>query len=443
VTTHVPPIDGDCENGSMSDSQPAPDNGSPESPRQLSSLDWDEVKELGAWWFHPLVERETWAAAGYLAVGLFASIAWFVATVVLLSVSLSLLVIGVGLVLCFLAFGVIDAMAGVERARAEWIDVVIQPRPVRQASTAVDWLWVRLVDAARWRQVAYFLLGIIMWPVVFGAAYGLFYLGFQAVFSIFEVNIFTFVLQAALAVGMLGFAPRATVWIAQRTAEVVDFFLGVDKAEQLQARVETVETQRDEILDAVASERRRIERNLHDGVQQQLVALGIDLGMAAQKMEDDPEAAKQLVDDARDKTRASIGELRVIGRGLHPAILEDRGLDAALSAVVSNAKVPITVDVQPGLHLPTDTQETAYFVASEAVSNIMKHSDARVASIKIYDRSGVLHMSVHDDGKGGANLTAGSGLAGMAARVRGVDGRFDLYSPDGGPTTLTIELPHE
>ncbi len=427
----------------MSDSQPAPDNGSPESPRQLSSLDWDEVKELGAWWFHPLVERETWAAAGYLAVGLFASIAWFVATVVLLSVSLSLLVIGVGLVLCFLAFGVIDAMAGVERARAEWIDVVIQPRPVRQASTAVDWLWVRLVDAARWRQVAYFLLGIIMWPVVFGAAYGLFYLGFQAVFSIFEVNIFTFVLQAALAVGMLGFAPRATVWIAQRTAEVVDFFLGVDKAEQLQARVETVETQRDEILDAVASERRRIERNLHDGVQQQLVALGIDLGMAAQKMEDDPEAAKQLVDDARDKTRASIGELP--GDRPGPAPGHPRGPGPRRRPVRGGVQRQgahhrrRAARVAPAHRYPGDG-------LLRGLRSREQHHEAQrrpAASIKIYDRSGVLHMSVHDDGKGGANLTAGSGLAGMAARVRGVDGRFDLYSPDGGPTTLTIELPHE
>jgi signal transduction histidine kinase len=414
----------------------------PATPRSLSSLDAAEAKELAVWWFGPLAERATWVAAGYLAVGMFAAIAWFTATVVLLSVSLPLLLVLAGFPLVYLSFGVIDAIARVERQRAEWVGVAIDPRPLRQSTSAVDWLWVRLGDPARWRQVAYLLVGIVMWPIAFGLAAALYVTGFQAVFSIFEVNVLTFVLQAILAVAVLGFAPRATVWMARQTAAVSDFFLGRDETTRLRQRVDDLSGQRDEILEAVAAERRRIERNLHDGVQQQLVALGIDLGLAAQKIDDDPATASVLVDDARGKARALIGELRTIGRGLHPAILEDRGLDAALSAVVSNARIPITVDVQPGLVLPVETAETAYFVASEAVSNIMKHSEAQVASIKIYDRGDVLHLSIHDDGRGGADLTSGTGLAGMAARVGGVDGHFDLHSPAGGPTTLTIELPH-
>lgn len=442
-TAPAPPVD--CDNEAMSDEPAGGDEGGeakPDLPRSLSSLDTSDVKDLALWWFGPVIERQTWAAAGYLAVGMFASIAWFVATVVMLSVSLPLLVVLIGFPLMFLSFGVIGAMAGVERRRARWIGVTIEPRPLRRSTSAMGWLWVRLGDPARWRQVAYFLLGIVLWPVAALLALSLWGLAVQAVFSIFEVNVITFVLQAVVGVALLGFAPRATVWLARAGAAVGGFLLGPDEATQLRQRVDDLSGQRDEILEAVAAERRRIERNLHDGVQQQLVALGIDLGLAAQKIDDDPAAASVLVDEARDKTRALIGELRTIGRGLHPAILEDRGLDAALSAVVSNARIPITLDVQPGLDLPVDTEETAYFVASEAVSNIMKHSGARVASIKIYDRGDVLHLSIHDDGRGGADQASGTGLAGMAARVGGVDGRFDLHSPAGGPTTLTIELPH-
>ena len=137
--------------------------------------------------------------------------------------------------------------------------------------------------------------------------------------------------------------------------------------------------QRQQILDAVAGERRRIERNLHDGVQQQLVALGIDIGRANARIDSDPEGARQLLEEARDKVRGSIGELRLIGRGLHPAVLEDRGLDAALSAVVANAPIPIAVEITCRATLVEDVASTAYYVANEAVANILKHSHARVS----------------------------------------------------------------
>ena len=210
----------------------------------------------------------------------------------------------------------------------------------------------------------------------------------------------------------------------------------------MQDRVDQLSANRDEILSAVATERRRIERNLHDGVQQHLVAMGIDLGLAASKIEDDPEGAAELLRAATEKNRASIGELRTIGRGLHPAVLDDRGLDAALSAVVAGSPVPIDLRVEPGLELPIDTAEAAYFVVSEAIANLLKHARARTGSVQISDVDRVLHIRVHDDGRGGADVAKGTGLAGIAARVRGLDGTFDVSSPKGGPTTIDVRIPH-
>jgi len=202
-------------------------------------------------------------------------------------------------------------------------------------------------------------------------------------------------------------------------------------------------SQRSEILDAVASERRRIERNLHDGVQQQLVAIGLDLGMAEQQIERDPARAKELIGNARSKVQGSIGELRQLGRGLHPAILEDRGIDAALSAVVSGSSIPISVQVDPGLELSTDVSETVYFVANEAIANVLKHANARVASVHVTKVAANVRATIHDDGVGGVDATRGTGIAGIRARVNAVDGTLSISSPPGGPTTLIAEIPRQ
>ncbi len=155
-----------------------------------------------------------------------------------------------------------------------------------------------------------------------------------------------------------------------------------------------------------------------------------------------------MLADARDKVRGSIGELRLIGRGLHPAVLEDRGLDAALSAVVANSPIPIAIDITTVIGLPEDIAATAYYIANEAVANVLKHAHARIASIRLdddrfADGRGAVRLTVRDDGRGGADIGRGSGLAGMRARVEGVDGVFRLDSPAGGPTTLVAVLPIE
>ena len=213
---------------------------------------------------------------------------------------------------------------------------------------------------------------------------------------------------------------------------------------ELAERVETLSTQRQQILDAIDGERRRIERNLHDGVQPQLAASGIDIARARARIDDDPDTVRQLLDDAREKVRGSIGELRLIGRGLHPAVLDDRGLDAALSSVVADSPIPVSMWVDVDGALPDEVATTAYYVVSEAVANILKHSRARVGSVRVEEAVGpppTLRIAIHDDGRGGADAAHGTGLVGMRARVEGLDGTFALESPPGGPTTIVAAIP--
>ncbi len=251
-------------------------------------------------------------------------------------------------------------------------------------------------------------------------------------------------LWVVMALVLPGIAPRITLGIARVSTTFVAWFLGPDPTVELAGRVEELAAQRDEILDAVAAERRRIERNLHDGVQQQLVALGIDIGRAQAKLVDDPDAAAELLAAAKHTLRAAIGEMRVIGRGLHPAVLDDRGLDAALSSIVASAPIPIAVDVDLTTKLPDDAAATAYYVVNEAVANILKHARARTASVRVVEDPVdplVIRITVHDDGRGGAEPANGTGLAGIRARVEGADGTLLIDSPPGGPTTLVAVIP--
>ncbi len=301
-----------------------------------------------------------------------------------------------------------------------------------------------LTDPERWRQVGFAMAYVVVAPVLLGLA-----LAAWIVLLVVGGGVLTDpagidVLGVVLVLVLLGVAPRISVAVAQLAGSFVAWFLGPDPTVELAGRVEELATQRDEILEAVASERRRIERNLHDGVQQQLVVLGIDIGRAQAKLADDPDAARELLETAKHTLRAAIGEMRVIGRGLHPAVLDDRGLDAALSAIVSASPIPIAVDVDLESRLPEDTAATAYYVVSEAIANVLKHAHARSASVRVTDDSvdpRVIRITVHDDGRGGAEPAAGTGLAGIRARVEGVDGTMRIDSPAGGPTTLVAVLP--
>lgn len=213
--------------------------------------------------------------------------------------------------------------------------------------------------------------------------------------------------------------------------------------EVLEQQVHQLERQRAGAVDSSMSERRRLERDLHDGTQQRLTALALKLGMAKSQLKDLPPDAQLVLDEAHHEAKQTLVELRNLVRGLHPAVLDDRGLDAALSGVVARSAIPadLTVDL---FRRPSRTIESvAYFVVSEALNNAVKHSQASQVSVSVTGGHAWMTVSVADNGIGGADTEGGTGLAGLRQRVEAVDGAFALDSPVGGPTVLTVGLPCE
>ncbi len=206
------------------------------------------------------------------------------------------------------------------------------------------------------------------------------------------------------------------------------------------ARIEQLQETRARSVDAAVEERRRIERDLHDGAQQRLVRLGMDLGLALDKFDEDPSGARVLVAEAHHEAQRAIVELRDLVRGLHPAVLEDRGLDAALSALAARSPVPVALSVEVPVRPPASVEANAYFIVAEALTNVAKHAGAQTASVDVRSAGAALRIQVADDGRGGADAE-GSGLAGLADRAAAVDGTFSVVSPAGGGTTVIVELP--
>lgn len=398
-------------------------------------FDWDTARRLADRWYRPLLEPQGWIALAYLFVGMLSSYLFFGLAVAALATGYSLVVVLVGVPLTVVAFAIVRAFARSERVRARWVGVAIDERPLKPAVGYGPRAFLAVsTDPERWRLVGYLFANMFVAPLLLAAAIALPSFTLASLFS-FDV------LGTVVAIASAGAIPRIAQLVAKVKANIDAWFLGPDQLADMRERVSTLSLQRQDILDAVAHERRRIERNLHDGVQQQLVAIGIDLGLASNHLDDDPERARALIAQAREKVQGSIGELRHLGRGLHPAILEDRGLDAALSAVVAGAPIPISVHIDPHLAVSTDVAETLYFVANESIANVLKHANARVASIHVVVIGPMVRITVHDDGRGGADPSGGTGLAGIRARVRGVDGTFSVTSPVGGPTTVMAEVP--
>jgi signal transduction histidine kinase len=215
-----------------------------------------------------------------------------------------------------------------------------------------------------------------------------------------------------------------------------------EQVEQLSERVDTLTQTREATVDSVEVERRRIERDLHDGPQQRLVAIAMDLGMAQERIDRDPAGARELLDKAHLASKEAITEMRMVARGIHPPVLTDRGLDAALSALAARSPIPVTVQVDlPNRPSPT-VEAIAYFCVSEALTNVAKHSRATSAWVEVGTTAGQnLQIKIRDDGVGGADPSRGTGLHGLADRVRAIDGSLIVESPAGGPTILSINLP--
>ncbi len=225
------------------------------------------------------------------------------------------------------------------------------------------------------------------------------------------------------------------------SARISGWLLAPGEGARLRAQMERLAESRAETVDARAAELRRIERDLHDGAQARLVSLTMNLGMAEEEIDRRPEAARQLVAEARASARTALNELRHLVRGIHPPVLTERGLGGAVEALALASAVPVEVDVQLDQWLPAPLESALYFVIAEALANVARHSEASWAFVRLWREDGRLRLMVRDDGQGGADPVRGSGLRGIQQRLAAFDGNLTLSSPPGGPTELFAELP--
>ncbi|MER5943000.1 sensor domain-containing protein [Streptomyces sp. NPDC001928] len=411
-------------------------------------------------------EGRSWREFGYVLLSLPISIMLFVYAITMVS-------LGVGLLVTFLGIPVLAAgLAGcrgfgaLERARARaLLDLeVAEPEPLRMRRRGfMGWMGAVLKSGTSWRSLLYavlhlpwatfsFVVAVNVW------AFGWAMLTYPLWFWVFPMwagqdglqlygdethrmyldNPFEITVTAL--VGLL--FTLATPWIV-RALTTVDRLLvhGLLGPSRLATRVVELESDRGVVVDTAAADLRRIERDLHDGAQARLVALAMDLGLAKEKLAEDPQAAARMVDEAHGEVKTALQELRDLARGIHPAVLTDRGLDAALSAVSSRCTVPVEVQVDLTERPVPAIEGIAYFTVSELLQNISKHSRATWAAVDVWRVENRLMLQVVDNGIGGAATSGGSGLSGLAERLDAVDGILVVDSPVGGPTRITAELP--
>ena len=234
-----------------------------------------------------------------------------------------------------------------------------------------------------------------------------------------------------------------TVWVApllaRAHARLCVRLLAPSETETLAERVDELHRTRADVVDSHGAELRRIERDLHDGAQARLVAIAMQLGVAKETVSD-PGVA-DLLERAHQGTEEAMTELREVIRGVYPPILADRGLPGALTALAARTTARVVLDVADPGGLPVAVETAAYYVATEAVANAVRHGDAQNVSIRVVREDGLLKVRVVDDGRGGIDETAGSGIRGLRRRVAALDGRVRVHGPEGGPTVVEVELP--
>jgi signal transduction histidine kinase len=398
-----------------------------------------------------------------VVTGLPVGIITFTVIVVLLSLGFGLLpAFLLGVPVTAFTLLVAGVLARFERARlAVYLGEFI-PSPDPAGAEGVGWLRATLRSGLRWRATLYMVLLLPMSGVGFSLVVAFWSAGlvglslpvWESLLPAGASSIFgdmgaarRLVPAAAIGAAALMIAPWVTRGWAGLSAWLARSLLGPSQGEKLSLRVGELETTRTRVVDAADAERRRIERDLHDGAQQRLVALAVDLGRVRGKLEADPSASAEataMVVAAHEEAKRALTELRDLVRGIHPAVLADRGLDAALSALAARCPIPVTVASDLGARgrCSPSAEAVAYFVVAESLTNVAKHAAATRAAVTAQLEDGQLLVSVTDDGRGGAN-PGGAGLRGLADRAAALDGSLAVGSPVGGPTTITVRLPCE
>ncbi len=406
------------------------------------------------------LSRSLLARAGsdfvYVATGLPLGIAWLTLLITLLAVGLSLSLLTIGVPILAVTLLLWRWGANTERERAALVlgAPIARPRPARPASDRRLDRWLAPVrDRRTWRDLGFMLLlgpvgitagtiAIVLWsaaaaallaPVVAASAPDGSLLGDLAGLEL-----------AAVAVASLPIAALAallTRGLAAGCASLAETLLAADDRAVLEQRISSLEATRSGAVDSADARLRRIERDLHDGAQHRLAYIAMELGRARAKLATEPEAVDRLLADAHDASKIAMRELRDVVRGIHPSVLSDRGLDAALSGLAERASVPVEIRGCVEDRLPPAVETAAYYVVAETLTNAGRHSGATQAFVDVRRDDGELVLEIADDGNGGAQRRPGSGLEGLAQRVEALDGTLDIVSPPGGPTTIFARLP--
>jgi signal transduction histidine kinase len=400
-----------------------------------------------------------------LAAALALSVLALVGPVLLVAVAVAtaLIPLWIGLPLVLGAVGLLRGFTGLHRTRAARTLGVEIERPYRQVRGRGPFTRLKATarDPATWRDMAWVLVnatvgtGLRLTSVALLVA-GLGGLVFPAVWPGLPdgvngavVGVVRVTDQAtANLVALEGIAVLVLWWwatprLARADARLARWLLAPTERSRLANRVRQLAETRADTVDTQAAELRRIERDLHDGVQARLVALGLSLGMADELVGDDPKAARELLAEAQATTGQALSELREVVRGIHPPVLADRGLDGAVRALALANPLPTEVDIDLPARLPAPVESAAYFAIAETLANVIKHSHAGRCWVRLRHAEGRLTVLVGDDGEGGADPEAGTGLRGIRRRLAAFDGTLAVTSPPGGPTTVTMELPCE
>jgi signal transduction histidine kinase len=369
-------------------------------------------------------------------------------------------VAGAGLLVLLLFVPLNQQLAALHRGLSGRMLGVTIEAPYTSRTVGSPWALIKAwaADPARWRDFAWTYLSITVgWALAWiGVGLGLavvWYAIFPFIFAVtpdgtfdMQYGLFTLDSQAEAFLEWIWLVVACGLWwwltpLIVRGRAWLDRAMLAPSRATLERRVAEVSASRSESIDHSAAELRRIERDLHDGAQARLVALGMNLGLAQELIAKDPDAAASLLAEARTVTTSALGDLRSVVRGIHPPVLADRGLAGAVQALALDMSLPVSVTIVLPGRPPAPVESAVYFATSELLANIGKHAAARRAVIDVGHDGRALRVVVSDDGRGGASLDAGSGLAGVARRLAAFDGTMDVVSPVGGPTVVTLEVP--
>jgi signal transduction histidine kinase len=401
---------------------------------------------------------QAWADFVYLTSGCWLGFAWMIALIVLISVGLSTSVVIVGLPL--LAVTMLVWRWGADRERERAALVLGAPIPDAHRPLAGRTILARLreraADPATWKDLAYLVLlgpvgilgGTIVMALWAGAVAAVASPAFVAAAP--DGSVLSDLGgpgSAALAAGGVVLAVLTlpvTHGLAQACGALARRLLAPNERALLAARVRALETTRQGAVESSDATLRRIERDLHDGAQHRLAFIAMELGRARERLAAagaDTHDVDALLAGAHEQSKQAMAELRDLVRGIHPSVLTDRGLDAAVSGLAGRCAVPVAVSVELPRRAPAAIETAAYYVVAESLTNVVKHARAAHATVDVRREGPLLVVEVRDDGRGGARRTPGSGLEGLAQRVAALDGELHVVSPDGGPTLVRAELP--